>query len=322
MARGERGAAKECQTTRCTRFSTGPLIGECGNVCRVFNASSTSGHGSHVWPPARASSREHGTRYVGRGVSLASQGSGALGSRARGRSSLRLLCSIISRARPGTHARCRLRATAGRVWDQNDSVKTCAHGRSDSTYGFTETRVGFIRLTLWPPPPAALLAPPQCTRRSAGRPGPACRTASTFSRRGALARRVRCAVCGVRCAAGAALLHRVLHVLFGARAHALLLRGGQRLATEGDYALAKATLHQPVEHAQRVLQLHLLELLQHRCDKRERQRSRSRVGVLLQARGTPCFSTSEPWSRAPAMAFMSTVRAVGQQKRVTCRRGT
>ena len=55
------------------------------------------------------------------------------------------------------------------------------------------------------------------------------------------------------------------HEVLGARAHARLLRASENFAAERDYALAKAPLHQPVEHAQRVLQLHLLELHQHRC---------------------------------------------------------
>ena len=70
------------------------------------------------------------------------------------------------------------------------------------------------------------------------------------------ARRVSCAlceVCGVQRAhvhvqLGAAP-HRMLHVLLGARVHTRLLRASENFAAEGDYALAKAPLHQPVEHA-------------------------------------------------------------------------
>ena len=120
---------------------------------------------------------------------------------------------------------------------------------------------------------------------------------------------------GVWCAAGACAAgrmcswahvpHRMLHVLLGARVHTLLLRGGERFAAEGDYALAKAPLHQPVEHAERVLHLHLLELLQHRCE--EAGIAAVKVAGRYAAageRGAPCFSASEPWSKAPAMAFM------------------
>ena len=53
----------------------------------------------------------------------------------------------------------------------------------------------------------------------------------------------------------------MLHVLLGARADALLLWRGQHLTAEGDDALGEAALHEAVEHAQRVLELHLLELL-------------------------------------------------------------
>lgn len=76
--------------------------------------------------------------------------------------------------------------------------------------------------------------------------------------------------------------YRVFQVLVGTDSDALLLRSCERLGAEAGDALGKAPLNETVEHAQRVLQLHLLEPLQHLCDEAERAPQENVVQARLQ----------------------------------------